>query len=335
MPALATPRHTPLIATTRGGQVECVYYGSIAVVDRSGILVAGAGDPHALNFSRSALKPLQALPFVEAGGMSRFSFTSQELALMCASHSGEPVHVGIVGRMLERIGASEADLQCGNHVPMYYAATGTAVPAGGHFGPLHHNCSGKHCGFLAYCRMFGHRSANYLDIDGPLQTRIRNVVQAFAGGDPIAPGIDGCSAPNYALPLARLAQAYCRLALGDTPELAALRFAMTRHPDLVSGTRRVDLALTQTGQGDWVSKIGAEGVQAIGIRSQGIGIAIRIADGNAQALAAATIATLQQLGLLDDPKQTPLAPFFRRAIRNYRGVEVGRIVPQFELPRVA
>ena len=119
-----------------------------------------------------------------------------------------------------------------------------------------------------------------------------------------------------------------------TAALAALRYAMTRHPDLVSGTGRTDLALMQAGRGDWVGKIGADGVQAIGIRSKGIGIAIRIADGNPRALHAATVEALQQLGLLDDAAGTPLARYARPALRNSRGLDVGRVEPVFALPRL-
>ncbi|MFO0008283.1 MAG: asparaginase, partial [Betaproteobacteria bacterium] len=167
------------------------------------------------------------------------------------------------------------------------------------------------------------------------QTRIRNRLRDFCGGGPLVPGIDGCSAPNYAMPLDRLAHAFCRLALGETPALAALRFAMTRHPDLVSGDARSDLALMQAGGGDWVSKIGADGVQALGIRSKGIGIAIRIADGDRRALLAATVEVLQQLRLVDDVSATPLAPYARPAIRNLRGTMTGAVAPLFLLPRVA
>jgi L-asparaginase II len=329
---MSTPVHVPLVVTTRGGLVECVHHGSIAVVDTKGKLVAGVGDPTSVNFTRSALKPLQALPFVEAGGMSRFDFSSQELALMCASHGGEQVHVKIAARMLERIGARESDLQCGCHAPSYFTATDTEPPAGARWSQLNHNCSGKHSGFLAYCRMFGHPLKSYLDVDSPLQTRIRNVVQGFAGGDPIGTGIDGCSAPNFAMPLHRLAQAFGRIAARETPELAALAFAMTRHPDLVSGTGRTDLALMQMGKGDWVSKVGAEGVQAIGIRKNGIGIAIRIADGNKRALQVATANVLQQLGLFNDPR-SPLAASLNPTLRNYRGTAVGTVEAVFELPR--
>src|SRR2546430_10423785 len=175
---------------------------------------------------------------------------------MCASRGGEQVHVKIAERMLERIGAREADLQCGCHPPSYYMATETPPPAGARWNQLNHNCSGKHSGFLAYCKMFGHRFRDYLDPDSPLQTRIRNVVQGFSGSDPVGTGTDGCSAPNFAMPLRRLAQAFGLMAVGATPELAALAYAMTRHPDLVSRTRRTDLALMQTGEGDRVSKTG-------------------------------------------------------------------------------
>jgi len=330
---MQAPAHVPLVVTTRGGLVEIVHHGSIAVVDTKGKLIVGVGDPTALNFTRSSLKPLQALPFVEAGGMSRFNFTSQELALMCASHGGEQVHVKIAARMLERIGARESDLQCGCHTPSYFTATDTTPPPGARWTQLNHNCSGKHSGFLAYCRMFGHPLKNYLDPDGPLQTRIRNVVQGFAGPDSIGTGIDGCSAPNFAMPLSRLAQAFGRMAIGETPELAALAFAMTRHPDLVSGTARTDLALMQAGKGDWVSKIGADGVQAIGVKSKGLGIAVRIADGNKRALQVATVNVLQQLGLLDGAMSAPLASHQRPILRNYRGTVVGGVEAVFALKR--
>jgi L-asparaginase II len=325
------PRHVPLVETTRGGTTECVHYGSIAVTDPAGRVMAAVGDPDSLNFTRSALKPLQALPLVEDGGMERFGFTSHELALMCASHSGEAVHVGIVQRMLAKAGADAGQLQCGCHPPSYFTATNTVAPAGAAWSPLHHNCSGKHAGFLAYCRMHGHPFETYLDSGHPLQQRIRTTVARVGNGEGVAWGIDGCSAPNCAMPLKRLAQAYARVAAGEAPELAALFFAMTRHPDLVSGTRRMDLAIMQTGGGDWISKSGADGIQAIGVRSRGLGVAIRIADGNPRALHAATVAALEQLGLLDDPSGTSLAAYDCPPIRNYRGIETGGVVPVFKL----
>jgi L-asparaginase II len=330
--SLRIPAHVPLAVTTRGGRVEGVHYGSIAVVDVDGKLVAGIGDPDSLNFTRSSLKPLQAYPFVQDGGIARFGFTTRELALMCASHSGEPMHVEVVSRILERIGAAPSDLQCGCHPPMFYSATGKAPPEGGQWSPLQHNCSGKHSGFLAYCRLHGLPLGNYLDPEAPLQQRIREAVHGLLCPADMAMGIDGCSAPNYALPLTSLALAFCRLGQGGTPELDAIGNAMRAHPELVSGTSRFDLALMTTGAGDWVSKSGAQGMQAIGIRSRGLGIAVRLADGNPGALRTATVAVLQALGVLERIDGTPLAPLVPGPIRNYRGTTVGDVRAAFKLP---
>lgn len=291
------PRHAPLVVTTRGGATEGVHFGSVAVVDANGHLVAHAGDPRALNFTRSALKPLQARPFVEDGGMAHFGFGSHELALMCASHSGEAVHVATVQRMLHRAGCNERHLRCGCHVPLYFAIAGKAPPAGRSWSALHHNCSGKHSGFLAWCRMQRASLARYLDPAHPLQRRIATLVRRYARGTHPVRGIDDCGAPNYALPLAGLAHLYAELAAGASAQQRAIFYAMTRHPDLVSGTGRFDLALMRAGRGDWVTKAGAMGVHALGVRSRGLGIAVRIADGTPYAVQAATVSVLEQLGL--------------------------------------
>jgi len=343
------PAHVPLLATTRGvaaagasgadplaghDTIECLHYGSVVIVDAGGRVLAAAGDAEGVNFTRSTLKPLQALPFVEDGGLARFGFGSHELALLCASHNGETVHTRLAQSILDRVGARSTDLQCGMHPPRYFAATGQDCPPALAATALHHNCSGKHSGFLAYCRLHHHGLANYLDPDAPLQQRIRNTVRRFAGDDPLVPGTDGCSAPNYALPLRRLAHIYARIATDDDAALRALFYAMTRHPDLVSGSARTDLALMQAGGGDWVSKIGADGLQAIGVRSQGLGIAIRIAGGDTAAVHVATVDVLHQIGLLEEPLRGPLARHFRPASHNARGIETGRFRPLFRLPRL-
>ena len=324
------PRHVPLVATTRGGATEGVHYGSVAVVDAKGRLLAGAGDPLAFNFTRSALKPLQAMPLLEDGGMAHFGFGSHELALMCASHSGEAMHAAVVQRILARAGCIERQLQCGCHVPHYFAAAGIEVPAGRKWPALQHNCSGKHSGFLAWCRMHGRSVARYLDPAHPLQRRIAVLVRRYARGGRALRGIDGCSAPNYALPLAGLAHLYAEIAAGAGAERRAIFFAMTRHPDLVSGTGRFDFALMRAGRGDWVTKAGAMGVHAIGVRSRGLGIAVRIADGTPYALQAATVSVLEQLGL-------PVAGLqaWRHAVtRNFAGRTTGGARAVFQLVRV-
>lgn len=330
------PGHVPLAVATRGDAVESVHCGSIAVVDSGGRLLCAAGDSAFPIFTRSTLKPFQALPFVAAGGPARFGFSTAQVALLCASHSGEPRHVAAVADMLARIGCTESDLQCGSHVPLSYAATGAAPPSDLAPTALHHNCSGKHAGFLAWCRQHRQPVAAYLDPGHALQREIRTRLAELVGcgEDEMPLGIDGCSAPNYALPLAHLALAYARLAApaagaAQAGSLETLFAAMTAHPEMVSGEARADLALMRAAPGDWVAKGGAEAVQAIGIRSRGIGIAIKIADGGTRALPVVTAAVLEQLALLS--ADGIVRTWRESEIRNSTGKLTGRLLPVFTL----
>ncbi len=328
-PALVA--HAPLAEVTRGAIVESAHRGSVAVCGHDGELLFAAGDPRFVAFTRSALKPLQALPFVAAGGATRYGYTPPQVALLCASHAGETRHIEAAADMLAKAGNSAAELQCGTHAPYCFEARGE-VPPPPPYSPLANNCSGKHSGMLAYCVMCGHDKRNYLDFGHPLQQAIRQAVSRFCAvpEDALVPGIDGCSAPNYALPLAALATGFARLGAaqvdpdyGHAPR--QLADAMTAHPEMVSGEQRADLALARAGRGDWVSKIGAEGVRAMSIRSRGWGIAIKVADGNMRGLHAATIGVLDQLGLLDGPARQALAHLAAPALRNLRGIATGQI----------
>jgi L-asparaginase II len=333
LPQHAAPPHAPLAVATRGDAIDAVHYGSVAVVDRHGRLLHCAGDPHYLTTTRSALKPFQAMPFVAAGGVERFGYTPVQVALLCASHSGEPRHVEAVADMLARAGNTAVELQCGAHAPGYYEARGDVAPPPP-YSALAHNCSGKHSGMLACCVHCDWDKATYLAFEHPLQRSIRRAVAHFTSTPEteLVAGIDGCSAPNYAVPLARLALAFARLAgerndvvYGHAPQILA--DAMTAHPEMVSGENRNDLALTRAGRGDWVAKIGAEGLQAIGVRSLGIGIAIKVADGAKRGLHPATVATLDQLGLLDAKQRAELEVWREPVVRNYRGIATGQVRP--------
>ncbi|SNS19572.1 asparaginase [Noviherbaspirillum humi] len=327
-----------LAQVLRGGEVESSHSGAVAVVDARGRLLHHTGDPHGLTFTRSTLKPFQAMPFVHAGGLERFGYTEAEAALLCASHFGEGKHVQAAQRMLSQAGCGEHHLQCGCHEPLHFGIEGKRPHAGEVFSQLHNNCSGKHAGFLAWCMLHGQPLDSYLDPSHPLQVAVRGSAAHFAGlaEADLRAGIDGCSAPNYAMPLASLALAYARLAQDD-PDPAygeaprRLFAAMTSHPDMVSGNGRSDLAFMRTAPGDWVAKAGAEGVQALGIRSAGLGIAIKIADGNARALAVVMVDVLRQLGLLSKVEGTPLEAWARPEIRNLRGLPTGAIMPAVQL----
>ena len=333
----AAPAHVPLAEVLRGRAVESVHFGSVAVVDSSGNVLRAAGDPFTLTFTRSALKPLQALAFIAGGGAERFGFSDAQVALMCASHAGEPRHVDAVADMLARCGCSSGDLQCGTHAPGFYDARGD-VPPPPPYSTLQHNCSGKHSGMLAYCVQHRQPIGDYLAFDHPLQQAIRRAVSKFTAvaEKRLVAGIDGCSAPNYAVPLASLATAFARLATADVDSdygraPRTLANAMIAHPEMVSGELRSDLALMQAGRGDWVTKIGAEGVQAIGIRSRGLGIAIKVADGQKRGLYPAIVAVLDQLGVVDAVARPILERWRVGTIRNYRGTVTGEIRPAVEL----
>lgn len=327
----------PFAEVTRGSSVESIHFGAVAVVNVRGELLYQAGDPHFMTFTRSTIKPFQALPFLRGGGAAHFGFGSREIALLCASHSGEAMHTAIVESMLHKAGCEEGHLQCGCHVPIHYATSNTQAPADATFSQLHNNCSGKHAGFLAYCRQHGEPIENYLDPAHPLQVDIRSALADAAGvpAESMPAGIDGCSAPNYALPLSRLAYAYARLAQPgrDAEPEGQIFAAMTSHPELVSGTGRIDLALMRAGKGDWVAKGGAEGVQVIGIRSAGLGIALKAADGSARGLQPATVAVLRQLGLLSS-EPSVLEPWLRPQLHNLRGIHTGEVRPVVTLAKV-
>ena len=335
-PARSSSALAPLVETYRGDTLENLHFGAIAVTDTTGRLIASAGDPHWMTFTRSTLKALQALSFVQSGGARALGLTPQNLALMCASHSGEPMHVEQCQSILDKAGVTYKRLQCGCHVP-YYVEHGVG-PAPAQIDERMHNCSGKHAGFLAHCVHSDWPLDDYLDPSHPLQQSVRAHVARATGlaESQMGMGIDGCSAPNYAIPLSALARGYARLASGaGDAEFGAsfqqLADAMRAHPDLVSGTGRSDLAFMRAGRGDWVTKVGAEGVQAFASASRGQAFAIKISDGNKQALYAATVEVLDQLGWLDDAQREALEPWRARQIHSIRGVVVGERKPAFKL----
>ncbi|WP_291010295.1 asparaginase [Hydrogenophaga sp.] len=327
----ALPHHVPIAVTDRGDHPENVHFGSIAVVDANGILLASAGDVNYPVFTRSALKPFQVMPLMARLGHGDV-LSDADIALLCASHSGEPMHVEGVAALLARIGADETALACGCHTPYFYAALGQTPPPDATYSRLQHNCSGKHAGMLLLAHALGAPLSGYLDCDHPVQAEIIRSVSHFSGipADQLVRGIDGCGAPNFALPLRALAQAFARLTLagedaryGAAPHRVAR--AMVTHPELVSGAARRDLILMQAGRGDWVSKEGADGVRAIASFSRGIGIAAKCSDGQMAPLMVALVDALEQLGWTDETSRVALAALLPPPIRSAAGDDVGQM----------
>ena len=335
------PAHVPITVTFRGGHPENVHYGSLAVVDAFGRLLASVGDVDSPMFTRSALKPFQAMPLI-AQAAERYQLDDADVALLCASHNGEPTHVERVAALLAKVGAGESDLDCGTHLPYFFSANGLSPAPGQRFSRLHHNCSGKHTGMLLLAHALDQPSAHYLAPGHPVQQAIAQSVSHFSGvaQDHLVRGIDGCSAPNYALPLRSLAQAFARLTLeatdpvyGQAPQRIAR--AMSRHPEFVSGQGRNDLVLMRAGRGDWFSKVGADGVQAIASFSRGIGIAAKVSDGLLTPLMVAVVSALDQLGWLDDEHRSALASLVPPPLKNAAGIEVGEMRAVLKLQRTA
>ena len=330
----------PLVEVMRGSRLEVVYRGAIAVVDARGELVASAGDPNLTTFLRSSAKPFQLLPLVESGGADRFGFSDRELAVMAASHNGELFHVQTVLGILNRLGLDPSALQCGAHPPLYAPAARALEEAGQMPNALHNNCSGKHTGMLAQCLDRKLPIETYPDPQHPVQITIKQALAELAGVSPDSIGLatDGCSVPTFAIPLAATALAFARLAdpaqFGE-PRRAALNriaAAMMTCPEMVGGTRRLDTDVMRAGKGRVVVKGGAEGYYGMGLLSLGLGVALKLEDGDAgRGRNAVVVEVLRQLGALDAEGLAALGHFAAGPFKNHRGLEVGQVRPCFQL----
>lgn len=319
-----------LVELVRGTTVESIHRGAIAVCDAAGNVRASRGNIVSPVYPRSAFKALQALPLVETGAAAAAGVTDEELALACASHSGEPVHTTRVAAWLARIGCVEADLACGPHLPYHEASAHDLIRRGEKPCRLHNNCSGKHTGFLTLARHLGAPLAGYEAPDHPVQQRVRAAIADMCGvpADAMPVGIDGCAAPNFALPLANLARGMARLAnpsgLPAARAEAAGRLiaAWKAHPQLVSGTGRACADLIAAARDRTVVKTGAEAVFMAALPGQGLGIALKIDDGGTRAAETVMAQLLVLLGEAD-PDDPRIARHRNPPLRNWRGDVVG------------
>jgi len=355
----------PMLELTRGEIVESVHYGAVAVVETGGRLVASVGDPQIVTYLRSSAKPFQVMPFLAHGGQAAYGLSLAEIALMCASHSGTDEHLAAVQGLQAKTGVRESDLLCGVHPP-YHPETAEAMRRRGEQPtPNRHNCSGKHTGMVAYTRLLGlyddpqAASLTYINPAHPIQ---QDILHAFAAmcdlpAEAVPIGIDGCSAPNFAAPLYNAALGFARLVdpsgLDDRQaELCrTITSAMTTYPNMVGGPDSFDTHLMLAAQGRILVKQGAEGFLAIGVLpgviapgSRGLGIAIKIADGDlgahsrapgeggGHARPAVAIEILRQLAAIGPHELSALASFGPTFdLHNWRSLHVGQARPCFTL----
>lgn len=342
--------YAPLVELTRGGIVECVHYGAMAVVDAQGRLLASAGDPDLVTFPRSSMKPLQVLPFVERGGVEHFGLTPEELAIMCASHSGTDEHVRVLKSIHAKVGIHEGDLQCGVHWPMDKDTADALRARGEEPTSYRHNCSGKHSGMLAHATLRGAPRDSYLEIAHPIQQSILQAVAEMCDWplQDLVIGTDGCSAPVFALPLRNFALGMARLS--DPRELEEKRrvacekicAAMSSFPLMVAGPGRIDTVLMRVMHGLAVVKGGAEGYQmlallpgALGPGSAGVGVAFKFSDGDPSRRATHMLlySLLKSMGFEKEMASEEFAPFTQSVLHNWRGLDIGeiRIAPGLRL----
>lgn len=320
---------------------ESVHRGHISVVDFRRHTIAFAGNPDYYTYIRSTAKPIQAIPLLEAGGLERYSFTPAELALCCASHNGESAHAETTLAVLRKAGLDESALRCGVHEPLYRPAADALKQSGQTATPLHNNCSGKHAGMLALSVLLQVPSQQYTATAHPVQLKMLQTIAEMCGVAPesIGIGTDGCGVPVFAMPLSALAYGYARL--GRPEELPAPRAdacrqvigAMRKAPYYVAGTGRYDTRLAEITGGRVIGKMGAEGVYALTVPQEGLGLALKIEDGAERALYPAATEALLQLGLLSPSEAKQLEAFHQPAVTNRRGETVGIIRPVFRLQR--
>jgi L-asparaginase II len=344
------PEPKPLVEVRRGSITESRHRGHIAVVDGDGLVVAQLGAPETLTYLRSSAKPHQAVPLVASGAADRFGFDAREIAVACASHSGERIHVETVASMLEKIGLDKSALKCGTHEPFSNRETQRLRERGEKPDVLQNNCSGKHTGMLALALHLGASVETYDQPDNPVQLQIGRTVEQFSdvAMEDIAVGIDGCGVPVFGVTVRAMALMYARLVAPPRDWDERMRStcerivkAMTTHPEMVGGTtERLDTEMMRATGDALISKVGAEGVYTVGVLPcaewpRGLGLALKIEDGeDRRARPVVVIESLRQLGVLTGKAYEAVEAYASFAVKNHRGDEVGQVRASFELETV-
>lgn len=324
-----------VVEILRGDVIESSHRVHVAVCHADQGLVASAGNPAHHSFVRSAIKMFQVLPFVEAGGIEHFGLTGEELALCTASHGGEPFHVAAARSVLAKAKVTENALACGPHLPLHEPTAHAMIAAGEKPGRVHNNCSGKHAGMLAHCVQQQWVTNGYHRPTHPLQQRIRSTLAQWmrinAGNMEL--GVDGCGLPTFALALDAVAEGCARFSSvaaqhGSGP--ARIIQAMTRHPEFVAGTDRLDTDLMRMANGRLFAKVGAEGFYCAGVPSMKLGFALKAEDGARRAAEAALLAVLQRMRAIDAEELSLMVRYSAPDILNTRQEVVGRVRTRIE-----
>lgn len=323
----------PFVEVTRGGLVESVHHVAACAMNAAGEVIFSLGDVDIPVYLRSSAKPFIAATAIAAGARERFGLEPPEIAVMAASHTGQAFHAEAVRSILRKIDMPEEALQCGVHAPYNAQAAEDLQRTGAAPSAICNNCSGKHAGILALCKILGCDPATYMDPGNPAEQEILAFCARMSDEEPqnLPIGIDGCGIPVYATPLRKAALAFMRFATlegipaRDAHALRAVRDAMIRHPEYVSGTGEFDTRFMQAGGGSVACKGGAEGVHASSFIGAGVGLVVKVLDGASRGRTPAVLGIARRLGLLSHSELTNLADLERPIVYNRAGRAVGEV----------
>jgi len=324
-----------LIEVTRGPLIESTHRGALAIARPDGSMLLAMGDITTPTFPRSAIKALQCILLIETGAAEKFNFDAREIALACASHTGTKHHVDLAASMLEHCGLDQRALGCGAHPPLGSGAAKALWQSGGEPTPLHNNCSGKHAGMLATALHMGEPTTGYYNPEHPVQQRVNALLREFTGlplGNETM-GTDGCSLPNWAMPLREMAKVFATFVTGEglssTRQAAIdeILKACWAHPELIAGRWRTDTMAMTDLPGKVFIKTGAEGVYCGGFPTLGLGFALKIDDGTTRAAAGTAMALVEHLFPYDNGQQS------RKILKTWRGKPIGEIRESADLLR--
>jgi len=311
---------------TRGGNIEGRHEVYAVAIDEGGQIIFSAGDPDYVTCIRSSLKPFQASASILAGATDAAGFTTAEIALMCASHNGEDIHVNTAKGMATKLACDSSSYECGSHAPYDKDARKQSRESG--FTPFHNNCSGKHSGMLALAKHLGADQKGYVNYDHPVQQSIFEQLRRLTGKTDFPHGIDGCSAPTPFLSLMEIALLFQTLGSGKYPELNTAYDAMKTHPYLVAGRERFDTDFISALRGRAVTKVGGEAVRGMVIKTEKygiVGIAQKILDGAQRANESAVMTILNHLHLLKPDEIKPLQKYNKKQLFNHRNIHIGDV----------
>ena len=316
------------IKVKRGDYIECTHTVYAVAVNQEGEIIFSSGDPNYYTCFRSAFKPFQAATAIRLGAVKAAGFSKKHIALMCASHRGEPVHIETAKEMMDNLNLDIDDFECGAHYPSDQSSRQELLQKNIPASNLHNNCSGKHAGMLALSKHLVGSVSGYVQKKHPVQKKIFSLLKEYAGLSKVSTGIDGCSAPTPFLNLIEIANLYQILGSHKYKELSIAYDSMVEFPFLVSGTGGFDTDFIKVMNGKAVTKIGGEAIRGVSVRIPGggsIGIALKVLDGNFRALSPATMKLLDHLGFLSDSEKLSLKNHIDIPLKNHNNIITGFI----------